>query len=369
MGDKADMKERCYLVLGATGLVGSAAIGELSRAGETVIAATRRPIDAMPGVENLIVDLRDDNACRSAFSALGRVTHIVYAALYEQASLVSGWADDEQIRINTQMFRNVLDPLIDASGALEHVTLLQGTKAYGSHVRAIPIPAREDRDEWRSQPNFYWEQEHHLRERNKGTDWTWTVLRPTLIVGGGVGGAMNVMPAIGVFGALLADVDEPFAFPGGAIRIGNACDVDLLARAIAWSGTTPAAHNQVFSVHNGDVYTWEGVWSAVANALGMETGGGTARSLEEFCRPRAADWDRIRRRHNLISPDLETFVGASLQYCDFQFRYGQEESGPASIVSNVKIQLAGFTEVMHSEDMFAKWLRDLQRRRLLPSPR
>ena len=49
------------------------------------------------------------------------VTHLVYAALYESASLVSGWSDDEQIGVNDRMFRNVLDPLIAASPALIHL--------------------------------------------------------------------------------------------------------------------------------------------------------------------------------------------------------------------------------------------------------
>jgi hypothetical protein len=43
------------------------------------------------------------------------------------------------------------------------VTLLQGTKAYGVHVRPLSVPARENRSEMHEQPNFYWNQENHLR--------------------------------------------------------------------------------------------------------------------------------------------------------------------------------------------------------------
>ena len=39
-----------------------------------------------------------------------------------------------------------LSETLITEGSLQHVTLLQGTKAYGVHVRAIPIPAREDRN-------------------------------------------------------------------------------------------------------------------------------------------------------------------------------------------------------------------------------
>ena len=46
-----------------------------------------------------------------------------------------------------------------AAPELRHVTLLQGTKAYGVHVRPIAIPSREDSGEMREEPNFYWLQE------------------------------------------------------------------------------------------------------------------------------------------------------------------------------------------------------------------
>ena len=230
------------------------------------------------------------------------------------------------------------------------------------------MPAREDRDELRSQPSFYWVQEAHLRERSVGSSWDWTILRPTLIVGGGVGGAMNALPAIGVFAAFLKDAGLPLGFPGGGPRIAAAIDVDLLARAIDWANESPSARNRTFNVTNGDVYVWENVWPALADAFGIEPGPAEARSLAEFCRGRTDDWDRIRQTQALQSPDLETFVGPSLQYCDYLLRYGQPDPGPATVVSNVALHSAGFHEVMDSEDMFRKWIRDLQDRRLLPPP-
>ena len=68
-----------------------------------------------------------------------------------------------------------------------------------------------------------------------------TCVVPTLIVGGGIGRAMNALPPIGVFAALLKESGLPLAFPGGGPRIANAVDVDLLARAIDWSGEAERA--------------------------------------------------------------------------------------------------------------------------------
>jgi hypothetical protein len=74
----------------------------------------------------------------------------------------------------------------------------------------------------------------------------------------------------------------------------------------------------------------------------------------------------LRRRHALVSPGLEEFVGLSFQYADYSMRYGRSESGPPSIVSTVKINRAGFTEMMDTEDMFRKWFSHARESRLLP---
>ncbi|MHC2337713.1 hypothetical protein [Bradyrhizobium sp. USDA 4454] len=77
-------------------------------------------------------------------------------------------------------------------------------------------------------------------------------------------------------------------------------------------------------------------------------------------------WDELRSKHDLIAPGLEEFVGLSFQYADYSMRYGQTESGPPSIVSTVKINQAGFTEMMDTEVMFRKWFRLAKASRLLP---
>src|SRR5882757_3137922 len=77
-------------------------------------------------------------------------------------------------------------------------------------------------------------------------------------------------------------------------------------------------------------------------------------------------WDALRRKYDLISPGLEAFVGLSFQYADYSMRYGQTEPGPPSIVSTVRINKAGFTEMMDTEVMFRKWFSQARSSRLLP---
>jgi hypothetical protein len=46
--------------------------------------------------------------------------------------------------------------------------------------------------------------------------------------------------------------------------------------------------------------------------------------------------------------------------------YGRAEPGPPAIVSTIKLMQAGFTEVIDTEAMFAKYFAEFQANRLLP---
>lgn len=359
------MTLKTVLVAGATGLVGYAALKQFAGTPDTnVIAISRRAVPH-PGVRHLPLDLTNAAACRDAADTLRDVTHVVYAALFELPGLVEGWRNEQQIATNDRMLRNLLGPLIQTSPGLRHVTLLQGTKAYGVHVRPLRVPAREGRSEMREQPNFYWAQEDYLRSVQTGHDWHFTILRPVLIVGEAIGGAMNLIPALGAHAAVMRERGPILPYPGGAERVSQAVDADLLARAIAWAGTAVAARNETFNVTNGDVFSWPNIWPAIADALGMRPGADEPFLLQSLGR---ADWDRIRQRYALTSPALTDFVGLSLEYADYQMRYGHTEPGPPAIVSTVKIAQAGFTEVMDTELMFRKWFKVFQQKRLLPPP-
>jgi nucleoside-diphosphate-sugar epimerase len=361
------MANKKVVVAGATGLVGNAALRHFGAAGGCdVLALSRRKPRELYGARHIAVDLTDAAQCQRAAAELQGATHLVYAALYEAPDLIDGWRDQNQIRTNDLMLRNLMSALEPAAPQLAHVALLQGTKAYGVHVRPLTVPAREGRSEMYEQPNFYWAQENFLRELQKGKRWHWSILRPVLIVGEAIGGAMDLIPPLGVYASMLREQGLPLHYPGGAPRVSQAVDVDLLARAIAWAGEADAAHNEAFNVTNGDVFTWENVWPAIADALEMKPGNVVPLSLVQEHPKWIAPWDELRRKHDLISPGLEAFVGLSFQYADYSMRYGQTQSGPPSIVSTVKINQAGFTEMMDTEAMFRKWFGRARASRLLP---
>ena len=247
------------------------------------------------------------------------------------------------------------------------MALLQGTKAYGVHVRPLAVPARENRSEMHEQPNFYWNQERYLREAQTGKAWSWSILRPVLIVGDSVGSAMNVIPALGVYAAMMRRAGKTrLDYPGGVGRVAQAVDADLLARAIAWSGEAATARNEIFNVTNGDVFVWPNVWPAIADALGFAAGEHVPLRLDSEIRPQEAAWAEIRAAHGLRSGTLKEFVGLSFEYADYTMGYGRDRPGPPAIVSTIKLMQAGFCEVMDTEAMFRKAFAEMQAKRLLP---
>ena len=365
------MPTKRVLIAGATGLVGRAAMKHFGPHCDVLALSRRRPEQTF-GARWLPLDLTDTAACARLAPELAEVTHLVYAALYERPGLVAGWQEDEQIRTNDLMLRNLLGPLERASPALQHVALLQGTKAYGVHVRPLTVPARENRSEMHEQPNFYWNQERYLREMQQRKAWTWSILRPVLIVGCSEGSAMNVIPALGVYAALMRrrhgskSGKKKLDYPGGVGRVAQAVDADLLARAIAWAGESAKAHNEIFNVTNGDVFVWPNVWPAIADALGFEAGEHVPLRLDAEIRPQEAAWAEIRAQHGLRSGSLKEFVGLSFEYADYTMGYGRDRPGPPAIVSTIKLMQAGFCEVMDTEAMFRKAFAEMQERKLLP---
>src|SRR6478672_4696868 len=304
------MANKKVVVAGATGLVGNAALRHFHASGGCdVVALSRRKPRDLYGARHVPVDLTDAAQCATVAAELKGTTHLIYAALYEEPSLVVGWRDPRQIEINDNMLRNLMGALEPVSPGLRHVALLQGTKAYGVHVRPLTVPAREGRSEMYEQPNFYWAQENFLRDLQAGKGWHWSILRPVLIVGLAMGGAMDLIPPLGVYAAMMREQGRALDYPGGAARVAQAVDVDLLARAIAWAGEADAARNEAFNVTNGDVFTWENIWPAVADGLDMKPGKPAPLSLQQESKKWITPWDELRRKHGLVSPDLEEFVG------------------------------------------------------------
>jgi nucleoside-diphosphate-sugar epimerase len=363
------MADNTILVAGASGVIGQAAVEHFaSLPGWRVIGVSRRAPDPAPAnYAHVALDLTDAAACRAAAARFAGVTHVAYAALYEKPGLIPGWFEQDQMQTNLAMMRGLMDPLLERARGLKHVSFLQGTKAYGAHVHRLRVPAREDqaRD---PHDNFYWLQEDYIRGRRAGAPWSFTIWRPQVVFGQALGVAMNLIPIIGVYGAICRELGRPFVCPGAHGHIIEAVDADLIARALAWGAEAHAAADQIFNITNGDVFVWENVWPAIAGALGLEPASGDEVRLSEFLPAHADVWDRIRAKQGLSAPPMDQLVGQSHHYADFLFALGA--TGPISpaLVSTIKLRQAGFGDCVDTEVMFRRHLTRMAERGVLPRP-
>ncbi|MCD2317501.1 SDR family oxidoreductase [Sphingomonas sp. IC-11] len=364
------MSERTVLIAGASGVIGQSAVQRFAAAGWRVIAVSRRAPDVSADTpfQHLPLDLLDSARCRAAAGEFGGVTHVVYAALYEKPGLYAGWFEQDQMDTNLTMMRNLMEPLIAAATGLRHVSVFQGTKAYGAHVHQIALPARE-RSARDPHANFYWLQEDFLRERRAEADWSLTIWRPQVVFGGATGVAMNIVPVIGAYAAIQRELGQPLIYPGRPGGVAEAVDADLIADALLWAGEAEAARDETFNITNGDVFTWADTWPAIASALNMEPAFGEPFSLVDYLRQHEGVWDDLVRRQGLRATPLPELLGESHHYADLLFGVNApaDAARAAVLVSTIKLRQAGFGECIDTEEMFAKWLWRLAERKVIPA--
>src|SRR6516162_195631 len=353
------------LVTGATGLIGLATVERFLDAGWDVVAVSRRQPKLPSGrsVTALSVDLRDKSATADALGSIDGITHIAYNAVYERPDLICGWSGDEYRQVNNAMLRNTVEPVLANADNFQHISIQQGTKYYGVHLHPIPIPARES-DPRDAHENFFHDQEDYVAQMGAQRGFRYTALRPQLVTGS-TPGTLNVLPAIGAYGAIRRELGEPFGFPGGPSFVWEAADADLVADVMVWSAESPNAANQAFNVTNGDVFEWRSVWPAIAAALGVQAASDTPLSLTEYLSDKGEVWRRIAERHGLRQTDLHALTGYGDQHADFAFAYGAP-AGPRAFVSTVKLRQAGYTKVIDTEQAFSAALKSLIDQKFLP---
>jgi nucleoside-diphosphate-sugar epimerase len=358
-------RKHTILVAGASGLVGRAAVEHFARQPDfQVLAMSRRPVPLPDGAVHVALDLCDRAACESAAHNLSGVTHVLYAALFELPDLVAGWRDTHQMQVNEAMLRNLLDALSTTAKRLRHITILQGTKAYGGHVEPLRIPAKE---RWPRHPheNFYWLQEDMLRARQPHSAWTFSILRPQLVFGHSPGSPMNIVAAIGVYAAIQRELGRSLGFPGGGRYITAASDGRLIAQAAHFAATHEAAANETYNVVNGDMLVWQDLWGSIAQRFGMECGAEVPASMEATMPAHDELWRGLVARHGLQPLSMQQLIGSAWQFMD-RVLGGDAHQPPHSVLSPIKLRQHGFQGCMDTEDSLHFWLERMQRDKFLP---
>ncbi|OBH10558.1 NAD-dependent epimerase/dehydratase family protein [Mycobacterium sp. E1747] len=362
---------KTVLVAGASGLVGNAALRRFASDGCNTIGLSRRAPQVVDHARILALDLTDSDECAAFADKHGAsITHVVYAAQYEAPGLAPGWFDEEAISRNAAMLANLMEPVLAKADHLEHVSLLQGSKAYGMHcpdlLNKIHTPLRE-REPRLEHPNFYFVQEDWLKARQQS--WGLTIWRPTVVYGDAPTGNMNALRGIAVYAALeRATGKTALDYPGGSYDqpFQEAVDTDLLASALAWAADSESARNRTFNLTNGDTFSWRHTWPAVCRAFGMTPGEHRPQQLAIELPKRDDEWAELVERHRLNAPkSIEQHCGPnSLLYSDWML--GALEGVAAPLNSTIAIRKAGFTECMDTEDMFVRWMTRLQSDGVVP---
>ena len=347
---------RKALVAGATGVVGRYLLMHLVERGDwEVVAVSRRRPEVAGAFQHVAADLTDPQGCRSKLGELRDVTHLFYAAYLDRADL------RELVTVNTAMLVNLVDAVEQASPALRHVHLMEGSKWYGSHLGPYKTPAREN-DPRHMPPNFYYDQQDFLEARQRGKPWTWSAARPHAVSGFSLGSPMNLTLVIAVYAAICKELGLPLSFPGkpGTYRSLYQCtDSGLLAKAMLWMATEPRCANQAFNITNGDLLRWEHLFPKFARFFDMELAPPRHISLVSRMADKGPVWERIVARHGLQPHRYEDLAGWG--FGDFVFGSDYDH-----ISDMGKARRAGFFETVDSEQMFLDLFARLREQRIIP---
>ncbi|GJD47737.1 hypothetical protein OPKNFCMD_0447 [Methylobacterium crusticola] len=348
------------LIVGASGIVGSAAAEVMAAEGWQVAGLARSPA-AQAGLVPVAADLQDPASLRAGLAGL-RPTRVVLSTWMRRPT------EAEMIRVNGAMVRNLLDALRPA-GSVRHVALVTGLKhylgpfeAYG-RGRVPQTPFREEQGRLDVE-NFYYAQEDAVFEAAARDGFTWSVHRPHTIIGKAVGNAMNMGTTLAAYAVLCRETGRPFRFPGSAVQwngLTDMTDARLLARHLLWASRTPGAANQAFNVVDGDVFRWSWMWGRLASWFGIEPApfDGTVRPLADQMAQDGPAWAGIAARHGLAEADLGRL--ASPWHTDADL------GRPIEVVTDMsKSRRLGFLEYQATDEAFLALFARLRADRLIP---
>ncbi|QEE38519.1 MULTISPECIES: SDR family oxidoreductase [unclassified Methylobacterium] len=348
------------LIVGASGIVGSATGALLAEEGWRVAGLARKPV-AMAGVEPVVADLQDPDSLDKALAGLAP-SHVFLATWQRRPT------EAEMIRVNRAMIENLLDALRPQK-SVRHVALVTGLKHYLGPFEAygkgtLPqTPFREDQGRLDVE-NFYYAQEDAVFAASARDGFTWSVHRPHTIIGKAVGNAMNMGTTLACYATLCRELGRPFTFPGSAAQwngLTDMTDARLLARQLLWASTEPKAANEAFNVVDGDVFRWSWMWGRIADWFGIEAVpfDGTVRPLEDRMAQDGPAWAELAERHGLAETDLAKL--ASPWHTDADL------GRPIEVVTDMsKSRRLGFTAYQPTDDAFYDLFTRLRADRLIP---
>jgi hypothetical protein len=270
------MSGKKILIVGASGLVGTAAVKLFAGLPDwDVVAVSRRaPFVPLGKARHIPVDLLNAGQCREVFGAMGDVTHVAYAAVNEQeGNMVAGWQDPVQAGKNLAMLRQPVRPADRGGERLP--AYLAGARAEGLWLAYLgPGDADPVQGDLPRVPheNFYYHQEDYIAAKQAGQDWSWTVLRPAMIAGDAVGSNMNSYLVLGDLRGV-AQGGRPASAPADRGQHGDRCRRCRSDRpGSGMGGRGPTRATRQFNIMNGDIFSLHDAFPIVADEPENGTG-------------------------------------------------------------------------------------------------
>ena len=346
--------EPSALVLGATGVAGSAVVDELVSRGEPVLAAARRPgEDSRDLVTPVALDLLDREATREALASHsvrdvyycvhwrdkapteGKPTNLkslkrqlmlgarslpllrfipgATRMFYWKIGAESGSLDADHR--NLQMLTNILDIVSGEPHQFRHLSLLTGAKHYGMHLGpdlwpGYQVPFDDEGTTRCPGPNWYYEVEDHLRA--SAGPWSFSIFRPTFIIGYATGAPYNFGTGLAAYAALRKARQEPLTWFGDEASYQctwEVSDARLIGQMMAWSTGEPAAHGEAFNVASGTPFRWKDLLPEVAAYFGMEAHvERDGLSVRRFLKDNEELWTELVQQHDLRPTALNQLI-------------------------------------------------------------
>ena len=348
------------VVVGALGVIGRYIVERLLAEGDwSVTGLSRRSAADSPRYRHIAVDLLNPENAAAKLAALTDATHIFYAAFQAAPGAAAGYASN--IAPNRDMLVNAVTAIGRASPSLTRVVLVTGTKYYGSHLGSFKTPARES-DPRHEGANYYFDQIDWLTAFQRGKRWDTVELRPQTLCGFAPGTPMSLAPAIAVYAAICKERGEPLHFPGKPGAFASIYQVTSSAHfagAALWAAREPRCGGEAFNITNGDYFRWQNLWPKLAAAFDMPAGEVRTTSLTADMAKEAPLWRAMTEKHGLKPHAFDQLV--AWPFADYVFGCDWD------VMSDVtKSRRFGFHDVVDSEEMFVRLMRQFREERIVP---
>jgi nucleoside-diphosphate-sugar epimerase len=299
------MEKHTALVVGGNGIIGRNMVTYLESTGNwNVIVTSQSALGYETTADFVQLDLTKPDAIETQKEKLQGVTHVFFGAYIEKQTLA------EQTLVNTQLIKNLVTGLEKVAPGLKHVTFIQGGKAYGAHLGIYKTPAKET-DARHMPPNFYYSQEDFLRKQSAGKQWSWTALRPDIVIGIAIGNPMNLGTLIAIYASICKEVGVPMRFPGPPKAyevLVNVTDAELLARGMEYASLHEACNGEIFNITNGDIFRWKHVWPKIAEYFGIAVEEPQTFSLATYMADKGDLWQQMIQKYGLANHKLDRLV-------------------------------------------------------------